>query len=509
MVKRKIYPESGSGEHVKKNTGGATGSHSIKLDDATYQEKPSLRDKSYLNARNLKAAHTDRENLGEVIAACYAQAYLGKAHAPQVEAYYDAEKKRVEVLSKYLENTSCTMDQYYQKHINPSFGKRKHVFTVLTTEESASAPAGEWHIHPDTPIARTLARTHATAAIFGDHDLNPGNRMVIEQENSPLEIAIIDFGHAFNDLIHAPSMIGGSIQTPVNPIFDFFNRTSVAGARPGGDISKFWRDYHGFLPSKLLGEALIEVGENQVAQQEGLDAAKQEFTTLFELIEQSEEDDESKAYVLKSFNQIHHAITGQFFPQDSTDKQKVKIFFEAIDSFIKKNAENAVQAGHMMILQAELDEKLTHEISDLEALTEQYRRKFKHLQLMDDQGVMQCPWFKTSHQDKAFKGSLENYIAYRNQQYLQKTRPLIKNTTQLEHFLLQIKKLIDYIKAYFSPAPENKENTGIELSEITPKATMNETQTFNAILTRAEEDLSEINGQVARLNPKDNLPTQR
>ena len=453
---------------ASQSTGGMTGSRAIKLDDGTYQQKSSLRDKSSFNKRNIKAGYSDRENLGEVIAACYAQAYLGKACAPNVESYYDEERKRVEVLSKYLENTECTMDQFYQKHINPSLGKRKHVRTVLTTEASENPPAGEWQIHPDDPLAKSLARTHAAAAIFGDHDVNPGNRMVIDKAGSPLEIAAIDFGHAFNDLIHAPAMVGGRIQTPVNPVFDFFNRTSVADARPGGNVSKFWRDYQGFLPSKVLGEALIELGEDITAQQAGLAAAKQEFNDLFQLIEKNDDDDESKAYVLKSFNQIHHAITGQFFPSDSTDKQKVKIFFEVIDTFIKKNAENAVQAGHMMILQAELDDILNHEIGDLKSLTTRYEEKFKTHDLMDEHGIMQCPWFKHSLTEKPFKGSLGEYIAHKNTQYLQKIEGDAKTPDLLTSLKMQIQKLIHYIKTYLSAEPVSENNTILDIEHIEP-----------------------------------------
>ncbi len=452
-------------------TGGMTGSRAVKVDGQTYQEKASLHGK--LNTRSLKAGFSDRENLGEALAAPYVKAYLGEGYAPDVETSYDPEHKKVEILSKYLEHASLTMDKFYTEHINPSLGKKKHVQIVLTSEADENPPAGEWQMHPDDPLAKSLARTLAVAAIIGDADVNPGNRMVIDKPGEPLEIASIDFGHAFNDLIHAPAVVGGRIRTRMNPVFDFFNRTSVADARPGGSISKFWRDYRGFLPSELLGNALIEVGENIQAQTAGLEAAKQEFTELFELLNQHD-DDESKAYVLKSFNQIHHAITGEFFPSDSTDKQKVVLLFETIERFIQKNVENAVQAGHMMRIQAELDAALNKEVDDLEALTDNYRAQLKQHSLMDEYDVMQCPWFRRSLTEKPFKGSLENYIAYKNSQYLNKIKEQANIPKLLQSLRIQIQKLMEYITAYFKPELELEKDTGIEMQTVDGPALLKE-----------------------------------
>lgn len=430
------------------STGGATGSHRIRINDDYHQEKTSLRDKSIFNPRRIKARGTDRENLSEAIAACYAQAYLGKRHAPDVSTYYDAEQHRAGVVSKYLKDTKGTIDEYYTKNLGFSLGHRKHVQLVLSSEAPSTPTDGEWYVHPNTPLAKSICQSLATAALFGDHDVNPGNRMVLQKEEGALEIGMIDFGHAFNDLVHAPMLLGGRVRARENPIFDFFNRTSVTGARPGGDPSKFWRDYKGFVPSTGLADALIELGQNQAAQRAGLKAAKKEFRTLFRLIDKNPEDNETKAHILKSFNEIHHSITGQFFPYGKTDKEKIKLFFNAIDVFMQKNAENAVQAGHMMQIQLELDEALNQEIEDLNALTETYREKLKAHGLMDDHNVMTCPWFKTSLTEKQFKGSLEAYISAKNTAYLERINPM---PSVLDNVLQQINRLLIYIGLYHNP----------------------------------------------------------
>ena len=443
------------------SSGGVTGSRPVKIEGETYQEKGSLRDKSFFNTRNLKAKHSDRENLGEAVAACYVQAYLGTTHAAHVETYYDPSRKRVEVISKYLKNTRHTIDQYYTdpNALNRKLTKRKHVLSVLTDEvpadtPDAETPDNEWHMASSSMLAKTLAKTLAAAAIIGDHDVNPGNRMVLTQGNQALEVASIDFGHAFNDLIHAPSVVGGRVQQREHPIFDFFNRARVAGARPGGDVSKFWRDFKGFVPSKLLGEALIELGEKQEAQVQGLKDAREEFEALFEMIKANPEDTTSKAYVVKSFNEIHQAITGQYMPQRQTEDEKIETFFDAIDSFIQTNANNAVLAGQMMILQVEFTEALHQDVPNIFTLSDTWKEKFQAAKLMDANGELVCPWFKRSLTEPAFQGTFEDFLIQEREKYLknQEIQEMGKASpapSVLQGILRQMHELFEYIHAYY------------------------------------------------------------
>ncbi|MCX7114923.1 MAG: hypothetical protein NTW08_03295 [Gammaproteobacteria bacterium] len=48
------------------------------------------------------------------------------------------------------------------------------------------------------------------------------------------QVARIDFGHAFSDLLRGPKKIGG-VQRDANYIIDFFNREKIAGGK-----SKLW-----------------------------------------------------------------------------------------------------------------------------------------------------------------------------------------------------------------------------------------------------------------------------
>ncbi len=456
MAKRKIHPEAGAEEKHKKNTGGVTGSHAVKIGADTYQEKESLQSKGFFHHRNIKARYTDRENLGEVIASGYAKAYLGALGA-HVETYYDPANQQVEVISKYLDNTKHTFDQYYtsKEGLNKKLGKRKHVQLVLTNTPEANPPDGEWHITPNSTLGKTLADTLAVAAIIGDHDANPGNRMVVNAPNQSLQAGSIDFGHALNDLIHETEALGGGVHLKEHPIFDFFNRSSVADAQLGGSISKVWRDYRGFIPSEVLGEALIRMGSHQQAQSLGLEYAKHEFRELFEMISQNQDDTKSKQYVIKSFNQIHHAITGEFFQSQQSDDDKINSFFAAVDHFIFKNTQDAVLAGEMMILQTRLTQALHEDIDDLQMFVTQWREKFQAKNLMNTEGELLCPWFKTNVTTPPFQGTFEAYVINEREKYLEEKQAEILAQAEpdisiIQSLAIQMQQLIRFITEYFA-----------------------------------------------------------
>ncbi|MDF1678238.1 MAG: hypothetical protein P1U32_06035 [Legionellaceae bacterium] len=484
MVKRKIHPEAGAEKKHRKNTGGVTGSHAVKIGPDTYQEKKSLRGKGFFHHRNIKARYTDRENLGEVIASGYARAYLGALGA-HVETYYDPDNQHVEVISKYLENTKHTFDQYYtsKEGLNKKLGQRRHVQLVLTNTPNANPPDGEWYITPDSTLGQTLADTLAVAAIIGDHDVNPGNRMVVSAPNQPLQAGSIDFGHALNDLIHETEALGGGVHLKEHPIFDFFNRSSVADAQLGGSISKVWRDYKGFIPSEALGEALIRMGNNREARSAGLEYAKHEFQELFEMIDQNKADTTSPQYVLKSFNQIHHAITGAFFQSNLSDNDKKKTFFTAVDSFIDNNAKDAVLAGNMMILQAQLTQALHEDIDDLQAFVKQWREKFQAKTLMNAEGELLCPWFKTNVTTPPFQGTFEAYVINERENYLEEKQATVLAQAKpemsiVQSLVIQMQQLIHFITAYFNAMlhPKGRGEAALKPHQIGVEDIQNETQ---------------------------------
>lgn len=449
----------------KVSSGGVTGSYQVKIDDETYQYKLSIHDARLM--RKVKAGDTDRENFGEVIAAAIAQSALGEAYAPTVLTKYNPTSKHIDILSKYLENGKGTIDDYCSHDTN---SKRSHVLVGIINEGEKDMPAFRsqdgWQMHHYTDTAKSLARALAISAIVGDHDVNPGNMIVLErQEGKHPEMGRIDFGHAFNDLLNAPRKVGGKVRDPENPIFDFFNRTNVAGARVRGhrvgDISKVWRDYTGMVPSSVLANALIEIGEKQAQLQQGIKHAQREFITQLHQVN----DESVTKDVVKSFSAIHKAITGERLPKGEKAMQSIERFFGVISGFVQKNAENAIKAGQAMQLQQELNQAIKGDIQDLGAFIKAWEGKYKAAELMDDSGKMLCPWFKTAINRKAITGSLTKYILFERHNYIYLEYPKTQDTSMLKQLMHALKDLIQYCIDYTQKAFNFKQEDKEEVAE--------------------------------------------
>ncbi|MDF1826868.1 MAG: hypothetical protein P1U39_01140 [Legionellaceae bacterium] len=377
--------------------------------------------------RRNKASGTDRENLGEVWLAKVLQPSMGEL-SPKVSSVYDGDKKRIHIASKYLSNVHTgTLDNYYAS-LNPKFkteldelnrGNRKklsngnkHVQIVLGSGEPKE---DEFKLYLDesSTLATSMADALAVSAIGGDHDVNPGNMIVTKDKyTSELNVGRIDFGHAANDLINAPEMVGGRVRDPANPIVDFFNRTTVAGARKGGDESKFWRDYEGFVPSKVLGEALVRQGSKTAELSQGLQEARDEFTALHDMIRQNPNDRKSEMHLINSLNAMHEAITGHKVDiHVGVEHNTFVQILNDLDTFILNNAANAVKAGKMMTLQAEFQEAIKHCDGDnFDAFNTEWIAKFHKAGLADERGNPLCPWFKPSKNEAPFEGSVTEYL---------------------------------------------------------------------------------------------------
>jgi len=432
----------------KVSTGGVTGSYRVKIDDETYQYKLSIHDARLM--RKVKAGDTDRENFGEVIAASIAQSALGETYAPTVLCRYNPTSRHIDILSKYLENSKGTIDDYCN---HSSESKRGHVLVGIINEHEKDMPEFRspdgWQMHHYTDTAKSLARALAISAVVGDHDVNPGNMIVLERPNDkPPEIGRIDFGHAFNDLLNAPRKVGGRVRDPENPIFDFFNRTNVAGTHVRGhrvgDMSKVWRDYAGMVPSSVLGEALIELGKKQAQLQQGVENAKKEFIAQLRQVN----DESVTKDVIRSFSAIHKAIRGQKLPKDETAMQSIERFFNVISGFVQKNAENAIKAGKAMHLQHELNQAIKGDILKLDEFIKHWEVKYKEAGLMDDSGKMLCPWFKTAINRKAITGSLTKYILFERYHYVNLEYPKTQDTSMLKKLMHALKDLIQFCVDY-------------------------------------------------------------
>jgi len=301
-------------------------------------------------------------------------------------------------LDDYAQDTKKISFAKNQTHTHVTLDpKQENDHTLLLTEGSTK---------------KSLAKAIVLAALLGDHDINPANMVVVPDKNNQMNIAKIDFGHAFNDLLNTSPTFGGQLQDAQNPVFDFFNREHVAGAKFGGDESKLWRNYSGLIPSEEMIEALIELGNKPIEQ--GINDAKLAFKAFrYQLREQGETSLEK--HVVQSMLAIDRA-TNKGVQKESDPDKRIDAMFDNLTAFVNKNRENALKAANVMQLQLNVDNYLKHS-GDINELKAQYAS------LEKQEGAVQ--WIKTDKKFPAFNGNLEGYIAFQNQRNPQLT---VENT---------------------------------------------------------------------------------
>ncbi|HSW18499.1 MAG TPA: hypothetical protein VLJ86_14870 [Ramlibacter sp.] len=221
----------------------------------------------------------DTEVCAEVIASRLARAILAVRNegflVPDVALIQDDKAATFGLTSKYLSNCKGNLDEFFAKQVGRPLedrksgapvraassaagdkddGERSHVKVVFTRDGKVQLRNGGTIVELGEEAAMDLAAHLLDSAQLGDHDVNPGNFMVLMVEGK-FRIARIDFGHAFNDLIHAvrgnSSLIGAGGQQFGNRMVDFFSRDGLMGGQ-----SKVWRDYDGLVPSETLVKAL-------------------------------------------------------------------------------------------------------------------------------------------------------------------------------------------------------------------------------------------------------------
>jgi len=395
----------------KEKTGGVTGSLKVKHESGeSYQLKPSILDAKIY--RQIKANQTDHENLGEVIAASIAQRILGTKRAPKVSTVYDDKNKKILVASQYLDHVVGTLDEYGMGNYLQNQARVRHIKIVT---ENPDKTRGEiaWSELPQS-VRDTLAEAVVASAIVGDHDINPGNMMVLadERDGEPFyEVARIDFGHAFNDLIHASSTFNGGLHDVDNPVFDFLNRTHLAGLFKRSEPSKLWRDYPGLMNSQELMNALLKIGDMHISEIElGSDEAKAEFMVLIRLLQT--EDLENLAHVLNALKHIYQAISSDVLDiqsnrQDAYVEQLVATVFDKIKSYCIDNVLNSKKAGETLSIQMTIDE----------AIKAKKNIVISELPRFDGIGpTSQLAWLNLNGETENFHGTIEEYVRHRNEQ---------------------------------------------------------------------------------------------
>lgn len=455
-------------------TGGVTGSARVKRNDGDYyQLKPSILSNNFF--RWLKAGGVDRENFGEVIASKIGKGMLDPGYelVPDVSLSHDSDKKEVSVASKYLKGAKVqTLDDYAQDSLGDlSKEDRDKSHVKFTDHENNNPDKREFSLKGDANknLRKGLARSLAVSILVGDHDVNPGNMMVVDGN-----VSRIDFGHAFNDLLNAPTMFGGRVRNQENQVMDFFNREKLANFPPPGQQPKLWRDYPGIVPSQEMADALREMSESDKLAK-GVESAKAEFKGLLnEIKQEAQEKNDTKdalktiKHIRASIAEINKAIGAPPIPSGLNPEEYVDRAFDNIGAFCRKNQEQMMDVSKLMQMQVDIDNMLKLEASGQKAPKAQIDNiKSNYAEINQMSGIKNndnksITWIKTKADEPAFSGDLHNYIKHRSKQLgIEQgiSKDFVKNNFPAAKEKNWFMKFVDYI---FGKDKKEKEQSNIE-----------------------------------------------
>jgi hypothetical protein len=424
------------------SSGGMTGSQKVKGSDGiNYQLKNSI--VSAKRIRKFKASGHDHENFGEFIASHVGRVLTGSNNdlnlelVPQVDLVYNAQKKQVGIASKYLKDVQPggTLDGVIKENLSSLGQVNSTVFKLNPKLDKATVNSKKFkHFQYTTKnynlaldqvsigdddarqIRKDLANSIALSALSGDHDVNPGNMMVVKDSSNNLRIARIDFGHAFNDLINAPKIFGGRLHNEKNPVLDFFNRETIAHVKPSKRITKLWRDYDGIVPSEELLAACKNLGSDDKLKktQEGLTIAKTAFQKLITELKQDPTNIKLVDHIKHSLIAINNNLGGINLHLNTlkNPEKVIDLVFQNLDIFYQKQHQSMKDVAQLMDLQLEVDQSIKEGKLLSPTLETKYNKLHQTAGIVNAKGI---EWIKNDKNLPAFKGSLQEYRKYREQ----------------------------------------------------------------------------------------------
>lgn len=457
------------------DSGGVTGSKRVKMDGKNYQLKPSIKDNVF--KRRIKANWTDRENYGEVISSKIARRILitdSFEAAPNVSLVYDKVRKRTPVASKYLEGDKVrTLDEFIVEKTGIKLKDKQHIKFVDGSRKKGGANPEKREYDISGPenaaLRKDIAKGIAGSIINGDHDINPGNFVVVTKDGQD-RAARIDFGHAFNDLLNTSKAFGGAVRNKDNQVLDFLNRENVAGIKFGAQ-SKLWRDYPGMIPTQEMADAFKEVSQSTGLSQ-GIADGKAEFIALLEAMKRNK-DEKGIAHLKKSLDAISSNISGVKLDPKLSPEETINAAFANMEKFAKDNQEKMASVSKLMQLQVDIDKIIEGKKKGDEPSKEQIDQiKAAYAELEKAKGIGQkgggLEWIKTSASKAAHKGDFESYIMERGKQ-LGLNKELRKELARTEGVVMTPSPLFlrsgDAIALSGQPVEREVERTARGLSE--------------------------------------------
>jgi hypothetical protein len=443
------------------NSGGKTGSvQAPGPGGRLFQLKPSILDAGIV--RRLVSQDLDRSNVGEVIACCIGRHLLSEHQVPEVSFVYDPRnprKKRIWVASQYLGDPAQgdkvqTLDDFARAQGVEGPETEPHVRFV-----GQNPGPGEYALYdsPDTPAKQTLRQGIAQALVvsicLGDYDINPGNMMAITNKRrpgDPPQIARIDFGHSFLNLIRTFRVFGGQSRHH-NRVIDFFNRRNIGGKAVKfdfsnfrfikiGDLSKLWRDYAGMLPSVELVEALRGFAQDSGQIERGIEDAALALTQLLSKLE-AEGDQQNIQHLKKTLAALYNTISTPEISKAMLERMPPEVLIsrtlDGIRRFSIQNQKNMAEVADVMDLQFKIDALLKTEFppysagaqKQIEDLYQQLVQKYSPDPLAHPQKIQ---WLKTTPNSRAVYGTLAEYVYTRTQQLTERGQMASQSYTTLD-----------------------------------------------------------------------------
>ncbi len=388
---------------TSEKTSGKTGSVCVTGSDGKkYQYKPPIANNSM--KRRVKADWTDTENFGEVLAARIAKVFdieLNTPRVPTVSFVTGTNSPHLAIASEYLTgNTVKSLDDYLGRP-----PEKSHIKLV-----SGVGDEDKGHHNIDDvkyqPLKKELAHAVAVSTLLGDHDVNPGNMMVIkENQNGPIRLGRIDFGHAFNDLMRSPTWGGEKVHN--NNVIDFFNRATVDGFNAKIRKSKLWRDYPGLIPSREMVEALKELVNKIGAETSiitAIDDVKKEITDLFK-----ENEHINQKHVIRSFKRIaDHVLSDEKISRDPGESD-IDFYFKKIRVYATNNLKKMGYAAEVMLLQVDMQDAIKKG-EKLDSLKTRYESLIVN---GNDPDIGPFAWIKEAEKIPPFKGNFDEFVEHR------------------------------------------------------------------------------------------------
>lgn len=392
--------------------GGVTGSGQVTgPEGATYQLKLPIQDAPL--KRKIKAFRHDHENFQEEIAARIAKELMPEdpdnpgQRIPDVTLVEIPGKDSAGIVSKYIAGEKETLNHYVDpNNKRPPRDSKKPDGRLVDVKFIDGPSPVPYQQNLNTPengwLRKELARVVAVSALVGDHDVNPGNILVVTEDGKK-RLARIDFGHAFADQVRFPRFGGERIHP--NNIIDYLNRKTLDDVPKPGE-SKLWRSYPALMRSQELVDAMKEIAS--VGAEARIHAALLVSKASFaELLDTKGQD---KTHILDSLKYIAEHV-GQCKISSEPKETLLDRLFQTMENYICNNLGQMRYAAEIMQLQVDIDKYL----NNVPGAPNQHALHFKYNSLQNSQ-YGPFSWIRNADRIPVFKGDFSSYLRFRSEQ---------------------------------------------------------------------------------------------